>query len=95
MLRIAKEYYLDSDSCNFTLYERKISQGEKNKGEEYFKALGYYGSIKNLYEAIIQREVSDDLGLIENMNKIINLMEEIKDGLSNITPKEYNLEKGE
>lgn len=95
MLRIAKEYYLDSDSYNFTLYERKISQSGKTKGEEYFKALGYYGSIKNLYEAIIQREVSDDLGLIENMNKIINLMEEIKDGLSNITPKEYNLEKGE
>lgn len=95
MLRIAKEYYLDSDSYNFTLYERKISQGEKNKGKEYFKALGYYGSIKILYEAIIQREVSDDLGLIENMNKIINLMEEIKDGLSNIIPKEYNLEKGE
>lgn len=91
MLRIAKEYYLDSDSYNFTLYERKISQGEKNKGKEYFKVLGYYGSIKTLYEAIIQSEVSDDLGLIENMNKIINLMEEIKDGLSNITPKEYNL----
>lgn len=95
MVRIAKEYYLDSDSYNFTLYERKFSQSEKNKGKEYFKALGYYGSIKNLYEAIIQREVSDDLGLIENMDKIINLMEEIKDGLSNITPKEYNLEKGE
>lgn len=40
MLRIAKEYYLDSDSYNFTLYERKISQGEKNKGEEYFKKSG-------------------------------------------------------
>lgn len=52
MLRIAKEYYLDSDSYNFTLYERKISQGEKNKGKEYFKALGYYGSIKILYKFV-------------------------------------------
>ena len=43
--------YIRSDDNNYILSEKSIVQEGKNKGEEYWRDLGYYTKISHLLEA--------------------------------------------
>lgn len=79
MLKITDKYYLDSDNCNYILIEKTIVQKEdsKNLGKEVFKNIAYYGNIESLYKGIIEKEIKENIELLNNIKKVI----EIKDGL--------------
>ena len=85
MIKITDKYYLDTDSCNYILIERSIVKDEKSKnyGKEVFKNIAYFGSIENLYNGIIEREIKENVELLNNIEKVIELKKEILRGEDN------------
>lgn len=83
MQKLNDKYYLDTDSLNYILLERKVYEKGKNIGEEYFVNVGYYGKLEHLYMSLIEKEIKDDLGLIENISKVVELIKEYLDCRNN------------
>ena len=79
MKKLSDKYYLDSDSCNLVLLEKMIVEKGENKGKDYYKTIGYYGNLKSLYKSIIEKEIKIDLDLLDNIEKIVKLIDEIGD----------------
>lgn len=77
MKKLNDKYYLDSDSCNLVLLEKMIVEKGANKGKDYYKTIGYYGNLKSLYKSIIEKEIKIDLDLLDNIEKIVKLIDEI------------------
>lgn len=79
MEKINDKYYLDSDKYNLILIEKKIGKKGKSAGKECFVNVGYFTSIEQLYKSIIEQNIKDDLGLINNIQKIADMINELKD----------------
>ncbi len=77
MLKINEKYYIDSDSCNYILLEKSIVKDEKSKnyGKEVYKNVAYYGNVKSLYKGLIEKEIKENIELLNNIEKIIELKE--------------------
>ena len=80
MLKINEKYYIDSDNLQYILIEKNIVQKEdsKNYGKETFKNIGYYGSLETLKTSLIEKEIKDNLDLLNNIDKIIELKKELE-----------------
>ena len=79
MLKINEKYYIDSDSCNYILLEKNIvkDQKSKNYGKEVYKNVAYYGNVNSLYNGLIEKEIKENIELLNNIKKIIELKEEM------------------
>ncbi len=79
MLKINEKYYIDSDSCNYILLEKSVIQDKKSKnyGKEVYKNVAYYGNVKSLYNGLIEKEIKENIELLNNIEKIIELKEEM------------------
>ena len=75
MEKITEKYYLGGNSKNLILYERKISEN----GNENYKKIGFYMTLEALYNALLEKEIKDDYGVINNIEKIVNLIKELKE----------------
>ena len=75
MEKICENYYLGANKNNYILYERKVN----DEGTENFKKIGYYTSLEALYNALMNKEIKDDLSGINNIKKIIDLINELKE----------------
>ncbi len=53
---IGKEYRIESDSMNITLYERKIN---KKTREEYWYALGYFATVQGALHELVNLKVRE------------------------------------
>lgn len=80
MLKINEKYYLDSDSLQYILIEKSIVQKEdsKNYGKETFKNVGYYGTLEVLKQALLEKEIKDNIELLNNIDKVIELKNELE-----------------
>ena len=76
MLRITDKYYLSSNKTAFTLHERKVSE---TTGKETYKSVGYFNSLEGLYLSLVNKEIRDNLELLNNIDKISSMIEELKD----------------
>ena len=77
MIKLNEKYYLDNDPYNIILKEKKINKKGKNIGKETYKVIGYYSSVEWLYRAVIEKEILEDIGLLTNLEKIMELLNEI------------------
>lgn len=79
MLKINEKYYIDSDSCNYILLEKSIVKDEKSKnyGKEIYKNIAYYGNLNSLYNGLIEKEIKENIELLNNIEKIIELKKEM------------------
>ena len=75
MEKITEKYYLGSNKNSFVLYERKVS----DSGKESFKNLGYFTSLEGLYKALLEKDIKEDLTVLENIGKITDLVKDLKD----------------
>ena len=75
MEKINDKYYLGSNKNTFILYERKIS----SSGKENFKNIGYLSSLDAVYDAIIEKEIIEDLSLINNIKVVKDMIQELRD----------------
>lgn len=79
MKKLNEKYYLDTDSLNYILLEKSIIQKEdsNNYGKDTFKNVGYYGTLKHLKQSLIEKEIKEDIDLLNNIDKIIELIDNI------------------
>ena len=75
MEKITEKYYLGSNKNTFILYEKKISQA----GKETFKNVGYLTSLETVYTKLIEKEIKEDLSVVNNIAKINELVKELKE----------------
>lgn len=75
MEKLCDNYYLGANKNNYILYERKVN----DERVESFKKIGYYTSLEAIYHALINKEIKDDLSIINNIKKINDLINELKD----------------
>lgn len=50
---IGKDYKIEADSLNVTLYERRITK----KGKEYWKAIGFFSRFGNALKSLVDLRV--------------------------------------
>lgn len=75
MLKITDKYYLRSNKNTLTLYQKKINEQTK---KESYKSIGYFTSLDGLYASLIEKEIKENLELLINIEKIQQLVEELK-----------------
>ena len=80
MIKIDEKYYLDSDSVQYILMEKSIvtKEDSKNCGKEVFKNIGYYGTLEHLKVALLEKEIKDNLELLNNIDRVIEIKNELK-----------------
>lgn len=74
MEKINDKYYLGSNKYTFILFEKKISAS----GKEIYKNIGYLSSLDAVYNAIIEKEIREDLSILQNIKVIKDMIEELK-----------------
>lgn len=82
MIKITDRYYLDSDSLQYILVERSVVQkeGSKNYGAEKFSNIGYYSTLESLKQSLLEKEIKENLELLNNIDKVIEIKNEIMEG---------------
>lgn len=75
MEKITDKYYLGSNKNTFILYERRISE----TGKETYKNIGYIPTLELVYSTLIDKEIKKDITILNNIEKINNMIQEMKD----------------
>ena len=76
MEKITDKYYLGSNKNTYILYERKISE---TTGKENFKNIGYLTTLEAVYTALLEKEIKEDLSILNNINKISGMIKELRE----------------
>lgn len=82
MIKITDRYYLDSDRLQYILIEKSVVQkeGSKNYGAEKFSNIGYYSTLESLKQSLLEKEIKENLELLNNIDKVIEIKNEIMEG---------------
>lgn len=82
MIQICDNYFLDNDNMQYILVERKVvnKEGSKNYGKETFKNIAYFQTLESLKSYIIEKEIKANIELLNNIDKVIELKNEIMKG---------------
>lgn len=75
MEKITEKYYLGSNKNTFILYEKRTSEA----GKESFKNIGYLATLESVYTTLIDKEIKKDITILNNINKINNLIKELRE----------------
>lgn len=73
--KITDKYYLGSNKNTFILYEKKVSDA----GKETFKNIGYIATLEAVYNTLIDKEIKGNISILNNIDKIDNMIKELKD----------------
>lgn len=92
MVKLIDDYYLLADSHCYMLKEKVVVKDEnsKNYGEEDFRIIGYYSTIKNALEAILKSETRKYISK-DKVNTLDELAKEIKNIEKKIDAIEINV----
>ena len=75
MVRIYKDYYLEADSLQYKLLQKKVS-GKSNN--EYFNTVGYYTKLESVFCRIIE-QCGRDAIMDENVKSMKQVFETMND----------------
>lgn len=75
MFEINKDYYMRSYKNSFILLQKKKTEA----GKEVMKNIGYYSTLEQVYDALIKKEITDNLELLNNIKEITLLVDELKE----------------
>ena len=75
MEKITEKYYLGSNKSTFILYEKRISA----TGKETYKNLGYMATLEAVYTTLLNKELREDLQLLNNIEKISKMIQELRE----------------
>ena len=75
MEKITEKYYLGSNKSTFILYEKKIS----TTGKETYKNLGYMATLEAVYTTLLNKELREDLELLNNIEKVSKMINELRE----------------
>lgn len=75
MKNITGKYYLGSNKYSFILYEKRFSETTQ---KEIYKNIGYFKNLEDVYIALVEKEIKHDLNILDNINKINEMIKELK-----------------
>lgn len=76
MEKITEKYYLGSNKNTFILYERKVSE---TTGKESYKNIGYLTTLEAVYTTLLEKEIKEDLTILNNIKEITNMIKELRE----------------
>ena len=76
MIRINDDYYIDSDTYNFILLKKDIN---KKNGKEEYDPIAYANKLEQLKTFLFERELKENIDLLNNIDKCIELKRELED----------------
>lgn len=81
-MRINNRYKIESDDVSITLYESYIGKGDKTKGKEQWKAIGWFSTFKGVMGKLIDLEVKRTE--LKDLETIIEKIDELKSMIGEI-----------
>lgn len=75
MEKITDKYYLGSNKNTFILYEKRVSDTEK----ETFKNIGYIATLEAVYTTLIDKEIKGNIAILNNIEEINNMIKELRE----------------
>lgn len=69
MLKITDRWYVDSDQFQFIVYEKAVTKRGKNPGKENFVARAYCGTLTQLKNWLMNRDIMDDNKMMKNIKE--------------------------
>ena len=86
MEKITDKYYLGSNKNTYILYEKRTLS---TTGKETYKNIGYISTLEAVYTTLIEKEIKEDLSVLNNISKIIDMIKELREfTIKHVTPKE-------
>ena len=80
MIKITDEYALDSDTYNFIIKEKHTTK----KGKEVWEDVAYCGNLTQVKNWLMNRHISKDLSILENVCIAEELSKTIDKSLSEV-----------
>lgn len=77
MIHIVKDFYIEGDTFNIILKQKKIKEKEGKKGEEYFVDIGYYATLQQLLDALVRKKIYKSLEKAPDFVQLNNDIKEI------------------
>lgn len=79
-LQINEDYRITTDEKNVMLEQRKVYQEGKNKGQEYYNTIGYYGTLEGAFNGMLNHRIrtSDASSYKELIKLVAEVREDIK-----------------
>ena len=71
MIHVVNSYYIDVNSMNYIAVKKNKSRSGKNVGEDYIVTLGYFGTIQDAVQEIVDTIIVEKL----DKPKVIELSE--------------------
>lgn len=75
MEKITEKYYLGNNKSTFILYEKRMS----SSGKESYKNLGYMATLEAVYTTLLNKELREDLTILNNIEKINEMIKELRE----------------
>ncbi|KKN21717.1 hypothetical protein LCGC14_0922570 [marine sediment metagenome] len=77
---IGNRYKIESDGLNVTLLKKRIARIGDHKGEEYWTAEGYYGTVANALKALVdmgvkETQLKDFKTIVKKQGELYKLIE--------------------
>lgn len=76
------KYSITSDPMCIILNEKKVIKSGENKGKEYFSPIGYYSTVENCMDALLQFKIreSDATSFKELVDEVKKISKFIREG---------------
>ena len=87
MIKITDRFYIDSDKFQFIVLERKIAKEGKNVGSVKYDPVAFCGNLFQLKNWIYNQEIRENIDLLNNMNKCVELSNTIDKSLMGVGKK--------
>ena len=83
MVKLNDRFFIDFDSMNIMLKEKKVGKSGKSKGQEIFDVIGYYTSFDELANSMLRKcYLKEEDENIKSLQDIQNLMIELKNDIT-------------
>ncbi len=69
MRKINDKYFLDTDAFSYIIREKKI----RKNGKEFYDPIAFCGNLVQLKDYLVNKEVREDINLLDNIDKVIEL----------------------
>ena len=87
MIKITERFHIEADRFQFIVLEKKISQEGKNPGSIKYDPVAFCGNLFQLKNWIFNQDIRDNIDLLNNLNKCVELSNTIDKSLMGVGKK--------
>lgn len=82
-IQLDENYRITTDPLNFILEEKRIAQSGKNKGNEIWVNIGYFGTLRPLLKDYIKTNIKNSN--IDTIEGVLARMDELEENINKCT----------